>query len=292
MLVPIQPVRYCGDPPQGPFAALESRSNTHFPLAAVLAFRPEEYSVHTEVYDGPLELLLYLIRRDGIDVRDIPISHVTEEYLEYLDRMRELDLDVAGDFLVMAATLCQLKSRELLPRDVEALDGEDELDPREQLARRLMEYERFKEASEKLLERNILGRETFKRPSAVIDPTSREIDPTVDVFGLLEAFYAVVQAHEADEPVHEVELESYSFADRVSWVLDRLNEGASTLTSLFRGVPNRSQRILTFLGVLEMARLNLIDVRQVDHLGRIELFARFAHGEADLSALPEHWENA
>jgi len=258
----------------------------------VLAFRPEEHSVHTEVYDGPLELLLYLIKRDGIDVRDIPIAHVTDEYLRYLDKMRELDLDVAGDFLVMAATLCQLKSRELLPRDPEALDDDDELDPREQLARRLIDYERFKEASEKLLLRNVLGRDTFKRPGAEVDPASRSIDPTVDVFGLLEAFYAAVQAREADDPVHEVELDSYSFADRVGWVLDRLEEGAHTLTTLFRGIQSRPQRIQTFLAVLEMARLRLLDVRQVDHLGVIELFPCSSRADADLSALPEHWEVA
>ncbi|HJN73168.1 MAG TPA: segregation/condensation protein A [Myxococcota bacterium] len=292
MLVGIGLVRYSGDPPDSSDRDLSIRSSTLFPLAAVLAFRPEEYSVHTELYDGPLELLLYLIKRDGIDVADIPIAHVTDEYLLYLERMQQMDLGVAGDFLVMAATLCQLKSHQLLPRELEATDEEDEFDPREQLARRLMEYERFKEASEKLLQRNILGRDTFKRPAAQLSATSRGVDPTVDVFGLLEAFYAAVEAREADEPVHQVQLETHSFADRVGWVLDRLDEGITTLRGLFRGVQGRPQRILTFLAVLEMARLGLLDVRQVDHLGVIEVLASSSRAEADLSGLPEHWENA
>ena len=256
----------------------------------MLAFRPEEYAVHTAVYDGPLELLLYLIRRDGIDVRDIPIAHVTQEYLQYLDRMRVLDLDIAGDFLVMAATLCQLKSRELLPRDPEAVDDEDEEDPRERLARRLQEYERYKEAAEKLESRHILGRDTFKRPERTPDPLERELDPTVDVFGLLEAFYNVVQAHAAAEPVHAVQLEEYSFAERVTWILDCVDDfGGANLTTLFERIPTRPQRILTFLAVLEMARLQLVDVRQLDHLGDIRIELQGRREDADLSALAETW---
>ncbi|MCP4804486.1 MAG: segregation/condensation protein A [Proteobacteria bacterium] len=255
----------------------------------MLAFRPEEYAVHTAVYDGPLELLLYLIRRDGIDVRDIPIAHVTEEYLQYLDRMRVLDLDLAGDFLVMAATLCQLKSRELLPRDP-ALEEEEEEDPRERLARRLQEYERYKEASEKLTARHVLGRDVFKRPTRPVDPSDRVVDPTVDVFGLLEAFYNAVQAHAAEEPVHAVELETYSFAERVTWILDAVADfGGASLTMLFESIPTRDQRILTFLAVLEMARLQLVDVRQLDHLGDIRIELQGRREDCDLSALAETW---
>ena len=172
----------------------------------MLAFQPEVWSVHTEVYDGPLELLLYLIRRDGIDVRDIPVARVTDEYLRYLEVMAELDLNVAGDFVVMAATLCQLKSRLLVPKVLGTLDEEDEEeDPRAALARRLLEYQRYKEASIKLLERQVLGRDVFTCGQAEEVAPLRSVDPTVDAFGLLEAFYRVLQRSAEPPPTHEVE---------------------------------------------------------------------------------------
>ncbi|MCB9744227.1 MAG: segregation/condensation protein A [Alphaproteobacteria bacterium] len=245
--------------------------------------------MHTEVYDGPLELLLYLIRRDGIDVRNIPIAHVTAEYLRYLDMMTQLDLDLAGDFLLMASTLCQLKSRELIPRP-SVLEEEEEEDPKEALARRLIEYERYKEAAEKLEERPLLGRDHYARPPQVLSADERPIDPGVDAFGLLEAFYDVLDRAAEAPPVHEIEMEEYSMAERVRWVLDRLKtwEGA-TLRRLFLEIPTRSQRILTFLAVLEMARFQIIDVRQAAHLGEVELLARAEAAEADLSAISDSY---
>ncbi len=252
----------------------------------MLAIHPELHAVRTEVYDGPLELLLYLIRRDGIDVRDIPIAHVTREYLSFLDQMAELDLDVAGDFLVMAATLCQLKSRELLPRELAVMDEDEETDPREQLARRLLEYQRFKEASEKLASRRLLGREVFKRPQQELDPALRGVDPGVDAFGLLEAFYRVLQAHAAEPPTHDVELEEYSMAERVRWVLGCLDEwGACSLDRIFERIHSRSQRILTFLALLEMMKLQLLDFHQDGFLAPVQLLPRVSGAEVDLSVL-------
>jgi segregation and condensation protein A len=253
----------------------------------LLAFKPEAYAVHTEVYDGPLELLLYLIRRDGIDVRDIPICEVTTEYLRYLDLMSEMDLDVAGDFLVMAATLCMLKSRELLPRPEALQDEEDELDPRDELARRLLEYQRFKEAAEQLASRPMLGRDVYARPTVELDAHERPIDPTVDAFGLLEAFYKAVKAAAAEPPIHSVELDEYSIAERVHWVLLRLEDGGKTLRDLFMHIHGRSQRILSFLAVLEMAKLQFLDLSQVDHLGDVVLTARVQASEVDLDKLPD-----
>ncbi len=161
--------------------------------------------VHTPAFDGPLELLLYLVRRDGIDVRNLPIAHITREYLHFLKCMEELDMNLAGEFLVMAATLCQLKSQELLPRRPVLDSDEQEEDPRERLARRLIEYERYKRASEALFEAPLLGREVFTRPD---DPTmmwARPVEPGVDIFGLLEAFYSVASENTEPEPVHEVD---------------------------------------------------------------------------------------
>lgn len=257
------------------------------------AFQPDAFAIHTEVYDGPLELLLYLIRRDGIDIRDIPIAHVTAEYLRYLDMMTQLDLDVAGDFLLMASTLCQLKSRELIPRfTLPGLEPEEEEDPRETLARRLLEYQRYKEAAEALMRRpTILGREHFARTALPLGPDEEPIDPTVDAFGLLEVFYSVLDRVAEEAPVHEVEMERVSMSDRVRWVLDRLDalQGA-TLRRLFQEIPTRSQRILTFLAILEMARFQMVEITQAGHLDDVQLYARVRSTEADLSGLTDTYE--
>lgn len=273
-----------GQPPAGSLPPVPPQTSALLPL---LAFKPEAYAVHTEVYDGPLELLLYLIRRDGIDVRDIPISQVTSEYLHYLDMMAEMDLDVAGDFLVMAATLCMLKSRELLPRHEAEEEEEEELDPREELARRLLEYQRFKEAAEQLAARPMLGREVYARPTIALEAQERPIDPTVDAFGLLEAFYKAVKAAAAEPPTHSVELDEYSMAERVHWILLRLEQGGGTLRDLFMHIHGRSQRILSFLAVLEMAKLQFLDITQQDHMGVVVLTARVKAADVDLDKLPD-----
>ncbi len=246
------------------------------------SFRPEAFAVHTEVYDGPLELLLYLIRRDGIDVRDIPISLVTTEYLQYLEMMTELDLDVAGEFIVMAATLCQLKSRMLLPR-YDTVEDEDAEDPRAALVRRLLEYERFQEGAHQLMDRPLLQREVYARPVEPLDPSKVEVEPTVDAFGLLEAFYRAMQRHAEEPPVHEVELNEGSLVDRITWVLHVLERGPCSLNDLLLGVHLRAQRILTFLSVLELARLQMLSIDQSGHLSPVRLEGLVSVDEADLS---------
>jgi segregation and condensation protein A len=252
------------------------------------SFRPEAFAVHTDVYDGPLELLLYLIRRDGIDVRDIPISHVTVEYLRYLDLMTELDLDVAGEFIVMAATLCQLKSRMLLPRRLDELEEEEEEDPRAALARRLLEYQRFQEGAQQLVERPLLGREVYSRPAVATDPSVVDVDPTVDSFGLLEAFYKALQRHAEAPPVHEVEFEEYNLLERITWVLESLDVGATTLDQLLMRVHRRSQRVLTFLSILELARLQMLEIAQEGHLMPVQLKGLVTAADADLTAFQNH----
>ncbi len=263
------------------------RPDTRCPLKpAVFAAQNDPYAVHTPAFDGPLELLLYLIRRDGIDVRDLPIAHITREYLRFLECMKELDLNVAGEFLVMAATLCQLKSRELLPRRVVLADEEEE-DPRERLARRLIDYERYKQASEALFERPLLGREVFARPDDALVLLDRPIDPGVDVFGLLETCYGLLTREAEPEPVHEIEREVYSLADRVASLLHWLDcLGTAELSAAFAQCRSKPEVIVTFLALLEMARLQLVDISQADHLGPVVLTLKVAAQEADLSALP------
>jgi segregation and condensation protein A len=263
----------------------------------LLAFKPERYAVHTEVFDGPLELLLYLIKRDGIDARDIPIAHVTEQYLGFISRLEEMNLEFAGDFLVMAAMLCEIKSRDLLPR-ADVPDDKEEDDPRQQLARRIQEYERYRQASLALARREWLGREVYARPASPIAPCDRPVDPGVDAFGLLEAFYQVLESRAVEDPVHEVELEQYSLQERVTWLLHRLDseprgdgagDGRSTgswLSDIFREIRSRAQRVITFLALLEMARLQMLDVTQDRHLGPVTVQLRIDPAQADLSAIP------
>ena len=252
----------------------------------MFAFQPERYVVHTEVFDGPLELLLYLIRRDGIDVRDIPISHVTREYIGYLDQMEVMDLDVAGDFLVMASVLCELKSRDLLPR-ASRDEEEEEIDPREELVSRLIEYERFRQASLQLSARDLLGRDVFSRPNTQIARSDRPVDPGVDSFGLLEAFYRVLESRAAEEPVHEIELEEYSLQERVTWVLRKLSMTELTdLRDVLVPIRGRGNRVITFLAILEMARLQMVNITQERHLGPVMLLLKIDAATADLSAIP------
>ena len=243
------------------------------PPVTVHRFQAERHAVHTDVFDGPLELLLYLIRRDGIDVRDIPIAHVTVEYLSFLDQMEELDLDVAGDFFVMAATLCELKSRELFSKDV-LVDDEDaeDADPRDQLVRRLLEYERYRRAAADLGERPQLDRDVFARPDVALSADECPVDPGVDAFGLLQAFYDVLKAAAEPEPVHEVEREQFSFDERVEWVMDQVALHREVdLGDLLSLVASRAQRVLTFLALLELARRRVVAVVQEGHLAPVTL---------------------
>jgi segregation and condensation protein A len=253
----------------------------------LLASQSKRHVVQTPDFEGPLDLLLYLIRRDGIELRNLPVAHITREYLAFLDLMESMDLGVAGDFLVMAATLCQLKSRELLPRDPDLLDDEEE-DPRERLVRRLIEYQRFKEASEDLYERPWLGREVYTRPEADLDPSDRPLARDLDSFALLESFYEILQRQAEEPPVLEVTLEEYSFTERVAWILERLEGGEPfPLERLFSGIQSRSQKVLTFLALLETTRLGMTVLEQDGHLAPVAVASLVRAEDADLSTLPQ-----
>lgn len=256
------------------------------------AARVAEPPVHIGVYDGPLELLLFLVRREGVDVREIPVARICDAYLAYLDTADEIDVDQAGDYLVMAATLCQLKARELLPRAAEAQEEEEEIDPREALARRLLEYERFRDAAEELGRRERLDRDVFARPAEPPAPDEQHIDPGMDAFGLLRLFYGVAERAARPPHEHRVVRERFSFAETVRWILGRLPPGEETILSeVLLEVGTRAKRIFTFLGVLEMARLQFIDVSQNMHLGAVRLVGKVALEDADLSALPVEEED-
>jgi segregation and condensation protein A len=232
----------------------------------------DQYRVDLPVFEGPLDLLLHLIRQHEIDIFDIPIAMITEKYLEYLEWMRVLNLDIAGDFLVMAATLAHIKSKMLLPPDEtqdSQDDDEDEGDPREELVKRLLEYQRYKEAAKELKDRPILDRDVFGRGEARL-PVMTEEEPEkspfaeVSVFKLIEALNSVMQKA-AKRIDHEVLIERISIADRVQELVDILRKKPEiTFVELFMVHPDKTDIIITFIALLEMARLRMVRLHQVE----------------------------
>ena len=225
-------------------------------------------AVKLEMFEGPLDLLLHLIRVNEVDVTDIPIAEIAEQYVQYLGLMHELNLDVAGEYLLMAATLAWIKSRLLLPQDDEEAD-EDALDPRAELVARLLEYQRFKEASDELGERQRLERDVFAASAQELEATpdgEREIE--VELVALLEAFRRVLKgAAKHGEARHEVETEVVTVRERMLAVMGVLERNASIeFEQLFiaeRGTPpSRPVLVTTFLAILELVRLHAIRVYQ------------------------------
>ncbi len=245
--------------------------------------------VRIDVYDGPLDLLLHLVRRDGIDVCNLPLVHITRQYLATLDAMAVLDLDIAGEFLVMAATLCELKSRELLPglRHDEDPEADEEVS-REDLIRRLILYQRYRQAAEGLRRRLWLGRDSFRRQAHLVEEGARPLESGTDALGLLFLYADLKSRAEQEEPVHEVEREPLSWSDTVHGVLVSLDDGHEhPLDELLAEVPSRAGRVLTFLAVLELCRVRCLDVEQRQHLAPILLRGLVSSEQADLSHIPE-----
>jgi len=247
---------------------------------------PAGYQVALDVFEGPLDLLLHLVKKHELSILDIPISFVTEKYLEYLDAMAALDIDVAGEYLLMAATLCHIKSRELLPTpepleddDAEAGEGGDvEIDPRADLIRRLLEYQKYKEAAQHLGQQPVVGRNVWSRGTPVEDAVGEGVDADAvaplapfPVHKLIEAFDRVMQQAKL-KVAHDVMIDRLSVSQKISELTDRLEaEGRFTFSSMFSflrdGAPRtlaevRHEAVVTFLALLEMAKLRLVALSQ------------------------------
>ncbi len=221
--------------------------------------------VRLEVFEGPLDLLLHLIKKHELDITDIPIAAITEQYLAYLDLMRELNLDIAGEFLVMAATLLLIKSQTLLPEEARTDEEDEGEDLRADLVRRLLEYERYREAAAALAERPLLFRDVFARDPAW-DPELVGVEELpwlrVSLWELLEALRRVL-ARAREVPLQEVSRERVSVRDRVRFVLDRLSgAGRLDFEELFPQRATRLEIIVTFLAILELARLRAVRIVQ------------------------------
>jgi segregation and condensation protein A len=247
------------------------------------------YQVALDVFEGPLDLLLHLVKKHELSILDIPIAFVTEKYLEYLDAMAALDIDVAGEYLLMAATLCHIKSRELLPPSNERTESDEEeaeageeieIDPRADLIRRLLEYQKYKEAANQLGGRPVVGRNVWSRGSASEDAVSDGVDPDAiaplapfPVHKLIEAFDRVMRQAKV-KVTHNVLIDRLSVGQKIAELTDRLEaEGRFTFSSMFsflregaqpRSMPEiRHEAVVTFLALLEMAKLRLIALTQV-----------------------------
>jgi segregation and condensation protein A len=236
----------------------------------------EDYPVRLRNFEGPLDLLLHLIKKNEIDVYDIPIALVTQQYLDYLALMQELNLDIAGEFLVMAATLIHIKSRMLLPRPDPTQEDPEE-DPREALIRRLLEHQRFKAAAELLHEKEIQRSAQWVRPEGRVadvlgEPPEVEIE--VDLFSLMSAFRQVLE-RARQRPRVPLPVEQISIETRIEQLLSRLSTtDACGFEDLFADVQTRSGMIVTFLALLEMIRLKLVRVFQQGSFGPIRVYKR------------------
>jgi segregation and condensation protein A len=226
-------------------------------------------NVQLEIFEGPLDLLLHLIKKNEVSITDIPIATITEQYLSTLELIQSLNLDVAGEFLVMAATLIHIKSRMLLPPGEEEDEEEEGGDPREELIRRLLEYQRFKEAAEELEKREILRRDVFVRPSEVPDEMESVGFEGLSLFDLISALRHVLDRF-PEERVHEVTLERISVREKMSSLLDDLQRrGKVIFQSLFEAAVSRLEVVVTFLAMLELVKIRAIRVAQEEREGPI-----------------------
>ncbi len=244
--------------------------------AADFESSPDAYSVKLDQFEGPLDLLIHLIKKNEVSIYDIPIALITKQYLEYVEVIQELNLDTVGEFLVMAATLIHIKSKMLLPRP-DPSQEEAEEDPREALVRRLLEHQKFKAAAELLHERAVLRGAQWIRPErriAEIAGAAYAFEPEleVDLFSLLAAFRGVLE-RARQRPRVLLPPEQVSVESRIAQLLARLSDTeACGFEDLFEGAETRGSLIVTFLALLEMIRLKLIRVFQTASFGPIRVY--------------------
>lgn len=236
--------------------------------------------VQLEIFEGPLDLLLHLIKKNEVSITDIPLALITEQYLATLELMQTLDLDLAGEFLVMAATLIHIKSRMLLPAGEEEAEEEEGVDPRAELVRRLLEYQRYKEAAAELEQREVLTRDVFVRASAPMEEAGPREFREVSVFELLGALKRVIDRLPKDF-VHEVTLEKVSVREKMTLLLDTLRDQSRVVfESLFADVKSRLEIVVTFLAMLELVKVRAIRIYQDDMAGPIVIEAAADMDEA------------
>ncbi len=250
-----------------PFAIINGEPVTHLPKD--LYIPPQALEVILEAFEGPLDLLLYLIRRQNLDVLDIPLAEITRQYMKYIELMQDLQLELAGEYLVMAATLAEIKSRMLLPRATKLDDSEE--DPRAELVRRLQEYERFKRAAERLDMLPRLDRDVWSAGAELRDRKVVRLVPQVTLQEMLVAFRDVIARSEMFAH-HHVQRERLSVRERMTDIVARLeNSSFVEFAQLFRPEEGRMGVAVTFIAILELVREGLIDIVQQEPFAPIHV---------------------
>jgi len=252
-----------------PFAIVQGAPWTSLPKD--LYIPPDALEVFLDAFEGPLDLLLYLIKRQNLDILDIPIAQITAQYMEYVELMKEIRLELAAEYLVMAAMLAEIKSRMLLPRQEE--QEEEESDPRAELIRRLQEYERYKQAAEDIDNLPRLGRDLFQAEADVPDRIIQRRPPDVDLKEILFALKEVM--HRVDMfSHHQVQMEALSVREKMSGILEKIDADRFTeFTELFDLSEGRLGVVVTFLAILELIKGSLIDLIQAESFGPIHVKA-------------------
>lgn len=239
------------------------------------------YQFKLDVFEGPLDLLLYLIRKNEIDIYDIPISLITEQYMEYVEAMKSLNLDMAGEYLLLAATLLHIKSRMLLPAHED--DEPEEEDPRSELVKQLLEYQAFKEAALNLGAMRMLNRDVFTR-AAVPDEELGDIERPIreiGIFELVEVFQRILADAGEDYRI-EVDMEKISLSQRINEIMDELSrKKVLTFEELLGVARSRKGIVYTFLALLELMKLRLAKAFQTDPNGPIRVYLAVEEGEID-----------
>lgn len=254
-----------------PFAVIEGEAMTQIPMD--LYIPPDALEVFLDAFEGPLDLLLYLIKKQNLDILNINVFQITEQYMEYVDLMHAMQLELAAEYLVMAAMLAEIKSRMLLPRSKDE-DDEEEEDPRAELIRRLQEYEQFKTAAENLDEIPRVGRDIYTTAEHQPDYERPRLHPDVDMREVLLALKEVLARADMFEE-HEIQRETLSTRQRMTEVLERLNGTAFVpFITLFDPREGRLGVVVTFLAVMELTKESLIDLIQNEAFAPIHVKAR------------------
>jgi segregation and condensation protein A len=253
-----------------PFAVVQGKELTILPKD--LYIPPDALEVILDAFEGPLDLLLYLIRRQNLDILDINVAEITRQYMGYVELMASMQLELAAEYLVMAAMLAEIKSRMLLPR--QQTEDDDEEDPRAELIRRLQEYERFKKAAEDLDELPRMGRDIHQASADAPDRDQQRPHPDVDMRDLVTALAEVLRRSEMFES-HQIDMEKLSTRERMSQVLDRLHDNQFVpFVALFKLEEGRLGVVVTFLAVMELIKESLVEIVQSESFGPIHVKAK------------------
>ena len=234
-----------------------------------------ENRVSLEIFEGPLDLLLYLIKKDEVDIYEVSVERITDQYLDYIDTFKILNIELASEFIVMAANLMYIKSRTLLPRNEQAPEEDiDEEDPRWELIRQLVEYKKFKDAANYLEKREVENQKFYSAEQQFCDDLEEEGEPIVNVgiFELIQAFQGVLKRFDDEDDLTEIADDRFTVSDKIDYLITNVSKGQKVkFYQLFEEASTKSEVLVTFLALLELIRLNEFQVRQNGVLGEIEL---------------------